>query len=99
MDDQFRDIGRQAARGMRNDMVEDRIVSPLANKVGGCATVFFIVLFIALGVGVAIVIARGGGNADSVGPIAIGIGLVGGIVVGSFVGVGVARVLRRLLNG
>ena len=98
MDDRLRNVGQRAARRMRNDAVEDRVVSPIAKKVGGCATVVFIILFTALGVGVAIGIARIGGDADTVGPVTVGIGLLGGIVLGALVGIGVGRLLRGLLT-
>lgn len=80
-----------------NAEMEDRVVSPLSRKVGGCATVVFVVLFAALGVGAAIVIGRMGGDADAVGPVALGIGLFAGIVLGALTGTGVSRLLRRLL--
>ncbi len=98
MDRRLRKIGQQAARGARNSAVEDRVVSPIAKKVGGCATVAFIILFTALGVGAAIVIVRMGGDADAVGPVAVGVGLFGGILLGALVGVGVGRLLRGLLT-
>lgn len=80
-----------------NAEMEDRVVSPLARKAGGCATVVFVVLFAGLGVGAAIVIGRMGGDADAVGPVALGIGLFAGIVLGALTGTGVSRLLRRLL--
>lgn len=94
----FRDIARRTARNTINEEVEDRVVSPLANKVGGCATVAFIVLFTALGVGAAIVVGRMGGDTDAVGPAAVGIGILAGIVLGALTGIAVGRVLRRLLT-
>jgi hypothetical protein len=66
--------------------------------VGGCATVAFIILFTVVGVGVAIAIAQMGGDADTVGPVAVGVGLFGGMVLGALVGVGVGRLLRGLLT-
>ncbi|MFW6135404.1 MAG: hypothetical protein ACOC7N_01125 [Chloroflexota bacterium] len=97
MDKRLRGIAQRTARSAYNDEVEDRVVSPLANKVGGCATVIFIISFTGLGVAAAIVIARMGGDVDSVGPLAIGIGLLAGIVLGALTGTGVSRLLRRLL--
>jgi NhaP-type Na+/H+ or K+/H+ antiporter len=47
---------------------------------------------------VAIGIARIGGDADTVGPVTVGIGLLGGIVLGALVGIGVGRLLRGLLT-
>jgi hypothetical protein len=98
MDRRFRDVAQQAARSRVNHEVEDRVVSPLANKVGGCATVLFIVLFTALGVGAALTFGRLGGDPDAIGPVAVGIGIVGGIVLGALTGNAVGRVLRRLLT-
>jgi hypothetical protein len=98
MDKRFRDITRQAARSTLNDEVDDRVVSPLAKKAGGCATVVFIVLFAALGVGIASVIGRMGGDVDAIGPAAIGIALLAGIVLGALTGTAVGRLLRRLLT-
>jgi hypothetical protein len=98
MDKPSRGVAGRAARGAYNSAVEDRVVSPLARKVGGCATVVFIVLFTGLGVGAAIVVGRMGGDVDSVGPAAIGIGLLAGIVLGAVTGTGVGRLLRRLLS-
>jgi hypothetical protein len=98
MDNEFREIAQRTARSTRKDIVEDRIVSPLARKAGGCATVFFVVLFTGGGVGLALLIGRTTGNVDAIGPTAIGIGLVGGIVLGALVGTAIRRVLRRLLT-
>ena len=97
MDERLRNLAQRAARSTRNEAVEDRVVSPLANKVGGCATVVLILLFTALGVGVAMVVGRMGGDPDAVGPAAIGIGLLAGIVLGALMGAVVRRVLRQLL--
>lgn len=98
MGKRLRGIAQQAARSTVNEEVEDRVVSPVANRVGGCATVIFIVLFTGLGIGAAIVIGRMGGDADAVGPVAVGIGLLAGIVLGALTGAGVSRLLRRLLT-
>jgi hypothetical protein len=38
-----------------------------------------------------------GGDPDTVGPAAVGVGLLGGIIVGALVGVAVRRFLVRLL--
>ena len=88
---------RRAARGTRNNAVNRRVVSPLARKVGGCATVLFIVLFTGIGIAAALAVGRLGGDPDTVGPAAVGIGLLGGIIVGALVGVAVRRLLVRLL--
>ena len=82
MSGRFRDIARGAARGAAND----RVVSPLARKVSGCVSVVVIVVCTALGVGAALLIGRMGGDMDSVGPVALGIGLIGGIMLGAVVG-------------
>jgi hypothetical protein len=58
MDKRLRTMAQRAAGRRVNDQVEDRVVSPLANKVGGCATVIFIVSFTALGVGAATAVGR-----------------------------------------
>ena len=88
---------RRAARGTRNNAVNRRVVSPLARKVGGCATVLFIVLFTGIGIAAALAVGRLGGDPDTVVPAAVGIGLLGGIIVGALVGVAVRRLLVRLL--
>ena len=97
MDKRFRDLAKRAARSSYDEVADDRVVSPLANRVGGCATVVFIVLFTALGVGAAMAVGRMGGDPDAVAPAAIGIGLLAGIVLGALTGAFVGRVLRRLL--
>ena len=91
------DLARRAAVDARNEAVDDRVVSPLANKIGGCATVLFIVLFTAIGIAVAVGIGRLGGDQDAVGPVAVGVGLLGGIILGALVGVAVRRLLQKLL--
>ena len=97
MDQRLRDVVEPAARGARDQAVNDRVVSPLAKRVGGCATVVFIVLFTGLGVAAALAVGRMGGDADAVGPVAIGVGLLGGMVLGALMGSAVSRLLRRLL--
>lgn len=97
MDQRLRDAVERAAKGARNEAVDDRVVSPLAKRVGGCATVVFIVLFTGLGVAAALAVGRMGGDADAVGPVAIGVGLLGGMVLGALTGSAVSRLLRRLL--
>ena len=91
------DLVRRAAGCTRNNAVNRRVVSPLARKVGGCATVLFIVLFTGLGVAAAIAVGRLGGDPDTVGPAVVGVGLLGGIILGALVGVAVRRLLVRLL--
>jgi len=88
---------RRAARGTRNNAVNRRVVSPVARKEGGCATVLFIVLFTGLGIAVAIAVGRLGGDPDTVGPAAVGVGLLGGLTVGALIGLAVRRLLVRLL--
>lgn len=98
MGNRFRDIARGAAESAVNAEVENRLISPLARKVSGCISVLVIVLCTALGVGAAVIVGRMGGDMDSVGPVAIGIGLIGGIVLGAFVAGAAGRVVRRLLT-
>lgn len=97
MSDFMRKMGKRMVRETINQEVEYRAVRPIANKISGCATVFFIILFVGLGIAFAIFVARLGGNPDKIGPIAIGIGLFGGIIIGALAGNWVGRVLRRLL--
>jgi len=91
------DLLRRAARGTRDRTVDRRVVSPVARKAGGCATVLFVVLFTGLGVAAALAVGRLGGDPDTVGPAAVGVGLLGGIIVGALVGIAVRRLLVRLL--
>jgi hypothetical protein len=97
MSKRLREMGKQAAKGAGRGVAERRVVKPVARKVGGCATVVSVILFTALGVGAAVFVGRAGGDADAVGPVAVGIGLLAGIVFGGLVGAGVGRLLRRLL--
>jgi hypothetical protein len=98
MSDNFQKFGKQVARNVRNDVLDDRVASPLAKKVGGCATIFFILLFSALGIFVTVLISRGGGDADKAGPVALGVGIVVGIVVGALVGNLVGKIIRKLIS-
>lgn len=70
------------------------MVSPLARKLDGCAAVVLIVLFTDLGIAAAVIVGRVGGDPDAIGPVAIGIGLVAGIVLGALTGNAVRRTLR-----
>lgn len=90
----FHDIAEQATK---SGAAERRVVSPVARKVGGCVTIILVLLFTSLGVAATILLGRMGGNVDTIGPVAVGVGLFGGIVVGALSGVLVRRLLHRLL--
>ncbi len=98
MGDRFRDSARGVAKGAVNAEVEDRLVSPLARKVSGCVSVLVTIFCTALGAGAVVIVGHMGGDIDSVGPVALGIGLIGGIVVGAFLGGAVGGLVRRLLT-
>lgn len=98
MGNRFRDLARGAAENAVNAEVENRVISPLTRKLSGCVSVVVIVLCTALGVSAVVVVGRMGGDTDSVGPVAIGIGLIGGIVLGALVARAAGRVVRRLLT-
>ena len=98
MSDRFRDIAEQAAKETGRRAAERRVVSPIARKAGGCITVILVLLFSAVGVGATILFGRLGGDVDTIGPVAVGVGLLGGIAIGALSGAVVQRILRQLLT-
>ena len=96
MNKNLRGFGKKVARDTRNEVIDNRVTSPLARKAGGCATVLAIIIFAGLGRSLSYLITRSGGDVDKYAPIIIGVGLVVGIIVGATIGSLVGKVLRKL---
>ena len=97
MDKRVVNLREIIARKIESNRKEANAASPLARSVGNVAAFIFVLFFTFFGVSVAIQYINSSEELQTYAPLAIGLGFIGGILLGSMLGNLVSRIIRRIL--